>query len=396
MRSLWLDLPHTPSPAPTTDLHADVVVIGGGLCGLSTTWHLAQAGVSVICLEANTLASSATGRNAGFILQGTAERYDRAVAVMGRERARAVHALSVDNHRAMAEAIQRLGLDCAYRKRGSLQLASSPEEEAELTHAAQLMVEDGFEATLWGPQDLPEVLQGGAHRLGVFLPQDGEVHPVRFSRGLASAAVQAGARIHEHSPVQHLDASQAGDVRVQLDSGVQVRAQLAVLATNARAGELSGYLSDKVEPVRGQMLASAPLPHRFPQPIYANHGYDYWRQTPEGRVVLGGWRNLDPETEVGHAQRLHPGIQERMTDFLRRFAWGQELEITHRWSGTMGFSRDGQPLVGALPGQPGALCGVGFTGHGFGFAFLAGQALSALVVDGEHPMSRWLSPRRFL
>ena len=72
---------------------------------------------------------------------------------------------------------------------------------------------------------------------------------------------------------------------------------------------------------------------------------------------------------------------------------GSEMCIRDR-SGTMGFSRDGLPLVGPLPGQPGALCGVGFTGHGFGFAFLAGQALAAMVQHGEHAMCTALDPRR--
>lgn len=394
MRPYWLDIPHRPSPPLAKDLSVDVVVIGAGLCGSSAALHLAQQGLSVALLEGSHIASSATGRNAGFILQGTAERYDRAVQVMGRERARAVHALTLQNHQAMAQAIESHGLDCQYQRRGSLQLASSAQEEAELTAACALLNADGFEARLIPKEDLPPALTETGHQLGVFLPGDGEVQPARFTRGIVRAAQQAGCAAFEDTLVQSLDAQRPGHVQVHTQSGHTIQASLAILATNARAGQLSNWLVDKVDPVRGQMLATAPLPALFSAPIYANHGYDYWRQTPEGRVVLGGWRNLDPETEVGHEERLHPGIQERMSDFLRRFPWEEQLQVTHRWSGTMGFSRDGLPLVGPLPGQPGALCGVGFTGHGFGFAFLAGQALAAMVQDGEHAMCTALDPRR--
>ncbi|MBK7759034.1 MAG: FAD-binding oxidoreductase [Deltaproteobacteria bacterium] len=158
--------------------------------------------------------------------------------------------------------------------------------------------------------------------------------------------------------------------------------------------DLLPYFRDKVDPVRGQMLATAPLPPLFECPIYANHGYDYWRQDPAGRIVLGGWRNLDPEAEVGHAETLHAQIQARMTEFVQSWVPDQTVEITHRWSGIMGFSRDGLPLVGPAPGTPGAVVGAGFTGHGFGFAFLAGAALARLIVDGQHPFCDDLSPHR--
>ncbi|HNH49476.1 MAG TPA: FAD-dependent oxidoreductase, partial [Myxococcota bacterium] len=106
-----------------------------------------------------------------------------------------------------------------------------------------------------------------------------------------------------------------------------------------------------------------------------------------------GWRNLDPGTEVGHDEILHGDIQERMEKFLRRFA--PDLQITHRWSGIMGFSRDSLPVVGPARGAPGALVAAGFTGHGFGFAFLAGKALADIVSEGRHPFADQMDPRRF-
>ena len=87
----------------------------GGLCGTSAAYHLSQEGLSVALAEARTLAESASGRNAGFLLQGTAERYSRAVSLMGHEKAKRVHAWSLENHERMSQAISQFGIPCNYQ-----------------------------------------------------------------------------------------------------------------------------------------------------------------------------------------------------------------------------------------------------------------------------------------
>lgn len=395
-RSLWLDRApvRTMAPALVGEVECDVVVIGAGICGTSAALGLARAGVSVVWLEAGVVAGEATGRNAGFILQGTAERYDRAVALMGRERARAIHAVSVENHVRMSAIIREHGLDCAYKHRGSLQLAGSEREEVELRTSAEWLAEDGFEARILAADELPPALARHGYRMGVLLPADGELDPVRFVRGAAGVACAAGVRLFESSPVIGLDAGAPGDVTVHTPTGT-VRAEVAVVCTNARAGQLVSWCADKVDPTRGQMLSTVPAPPGvFPIPIYADHGYDYWRQLDDGRIVLGGWRNLDPSAEVGHSDVLHDDIQHKMSAFLHSFPELEGVPIEHRWSGTMAFSRDGLPLVGAAPGAPGAVLGVGFTGHGFGFAWRAGDALAQLVLEGRDPLIDLLTPSR--
>ena len=400
-QSIWhVHAPDWPVRPPLTAaqrVEAEVVVIGAGVCGAGAVHSLHHAGVDVVWLDAGRVAGEATGRNAGFILQGTAERYDRAVALMGRVRARAVHGVSVDNHARMRAVIQELGLveHCGYARRGSLQLAGGPLEEDELRTSARWLAADGFAAEILDESQLPDSLRAAGYRMAVLLPEDGELDPVRFVRGVARHAVDRGVRLFEDSPVVDLVAPTPGEVRVRTQSGGEVRAQLALVCTNARAGGLVPWLSDIVEPVRGQMLSTEPAPpHTFPIPIYADHGYDYWRQRDDGRIVLGGWRNLDPGAEVGHQDLLHEGIQERMTRFVRSFPGLADLRIEHRWSGTMGFSRDGLPVVGPVPGLPGALAAVGFTGHGFGFAWLAGESLAGLVVDGRHLVAELLGSGR--
>jgi glycine/D-amino acid oxidase-like deaminating enzyme len=390
----WLDGAAPMAPALSGSVEADVVVVGAGLCGASAALALGEAGVRTVWLEAAGVSWGASGRNAGFILQGTAERYNRAVAVMGRERARRVHEASRANHRAMADTLTRLGIACGYMQRGCLQLAGSEGEEAELLESADMMRADGFGAAVREGGALPECFREAGFRVGIHIPDDGELDPARFVRGVAAAAVASGVQLFERSPVVELSAPSPGDVHARTPDG-EVRASIVLVCTNAAAGRLLPFFADKVDPVRGQMLATAPAPPLFPCPVYADHGFDYWRQDEYGRIALGGWRNLDPDGEVGMDEALHPLIQERMTAFLHRFPALRDVPVTHRWSGTMGFSRDGLPLVGAVPGLPGALAAAGFTGHGFGFAFLAGRALVELALEGRSDFAETFSPRRF-
>ncbi|MEC7240036.1 MAG: FAD-dependent oxidoreductase, partial [Myxococcota bacterium] len=197
--SYWLEPITQNHPRLHGEHGCDVVVIGGGLCGTSAAYHLAQAGVRVILLEARTLSESASGRNAGFLLQGTAERYSRAIEVMGHDRAKRIHSWSLENHRMMAEVLDRERIECAYQKRGSLQLAGTPEEEAELLESARLLNADGFLAERLDRHQLAPALQNAGFQMGVLLPEDGELQPARFVRGVGDSAATQGAGVFERS-----------------------------------------------------------------------------------------------------------------------------------------------------------------------------------------------------
>src|SRR2546425_10743331 len=124
---------------------ADVLVIGGGITGVSVLHHLRARGFDGVLVERAHIAAGASGRNAGFLLAGVAENYAEAVRIFGRSRAREIWQLTLENHATMIEAVQARPV--GYRRLGSATLASGDKEAAQLAESWQLLQEDGVDAT---------------------------------------------------------------------------------------------------------------------------------------------------------------------------------------------------------------------------------------------------------
>ena len=129
-------------------------------------------------------------------------------------------------------------------------------------------------------------------------------------------------------------------------------------------------------------------------PTYANWGYQYWRQTQDGRLVMGGWRDLDLDGETGFETRPTPRIQAAIEQGLRDLV-PEGVAIEHRWAGTMGFARDGRPLIGWLDASHHLAICAGFTGHGMGMAAACTQDLAELLSFRPAPGIATFDPGRF-
>lgn len=281
----------------------DIAIVGAGITGTAAALWLARAGISARVLEARSVAAAASGRNGGFIADGTTRLYVHAIASSGRDAARRVWAFSVANH-AYAEAfVQELedeGWRCDYRRNGSYKLAASAGELGPILESVRLLNEDGWAAQVVQRDELPPRLRN-VYFGGAFLPANAEIQPVRFVTGLARLAEQAGAVFYEESPVTNITIENNG-VTLTTPRGT-LHAQKLILASNAwlpEVGKLVGadWLARCITPTRGQVIATEPVNERILLcPCSAEEGYQYWRQLPDGRLIVGGWRNYSPETE---------------------------------------------------------------------------------------------------
>ena len=367
--SLWLDGVHRAYPPLEGETTADVVIVGAGIAGVATAYFLTRSGASVVVLDARGVAEAASGRNAGFLLAGVAENFVTASRRYGAANALRIWRLTKRTQALVRELVADHGIDCELRWNGSDQIAGDDAEWQEIDESARLLAVRGV-----------SVRTDPGTRTATHT-DDGDLHPVRWVRGLARAAVAAGARIHEDSAVTAVEGGMARTARGT------VRAGSVVLCTNAYTAHLA---SSRVRPVRGQMLATAPAPPTFARPAYAKRGYQYWRQTADGRVVVGGWRDTATEHEVGEDEAPTLKIQAHLDAFLKEH--GITAPVTHRWAGTMGFSHDALPYVGRMADRLFA-CG-GFTGHGMSFGPACAELIATLVRGGSHPEADLFDPAR--
>lgn len=380
-----------PARAAATSLRgeheADVAIIGAGITGAAAALWLSRAGQRVAVVEARRVAAGASGRNGGFLLGGTAELYVDAVAQFGHERARRIWALGQANLALaadLAHEIEAGGGFCGYRVRGSLRLAASAPELTRILTTVEMLRADGWQADVVTREALPEALRG-AYLGASFHPTDGEIQPARFVRGIMSLAQTAGAQLFEESPVRAIE--REGERYVLQTDGGTLRAPWLILATNAWLADLgpllgADALAQVVEPTRGQMLATAPVPVSVCAcPCYADEGYQYWRQLPDNRLVVGGWRNTSFATEDILDETPGAPVQEALDHFVRVTLGIENAVIAERWAGAMAFTPDGLPLVGRLPGHDRCLVAGGYTGHGNGYAIICAQALATLITS---------------
>jgi gamma-glutamylputrescine oxidase len=366
--SLWLEGAERTYAPLDGDTAADVAIVGGGIAGIASAYFLAKSGASVVILERRGVAEAASGRNAGFLLAGVAENFAAASRRYGAANALRIWRLTKRTQALVRELVAEHGIECELRWNGSDQLAGDDAEWREIQESAALL-SDHVNVRL------------DATRRGATYSDDGDLHPVKWVRGLARAAAAASAEIHESTRVTEI----ASDgVRT---SGGTVRAGAVLLCTNAYTAHLT---ASRVRPVRGQMLATAPTAPVFARPAYANRGYRYWRQTADGRVVVGGWRDTAVDDEVGEGETPTPMIQGHLVEFLREH--GVSAPVTHRWAGTMGFSHDALPYVGRV-GANLFVCG-GFTGHGMAFGPACAELVAKLVRGTAHPDADLFDPSR--
>jgi len=370
--SYWLAEPAEPLARVLRDGRPDVVVIGGGVTGCSCALTLTEAGLRVRLFEARRVAWGASGRNGGFALRGLAISYPQARERFGRTNAKALWHFTERS----LDRMETLAGD-ALRRVGSFRLADDEELNA-LRAEYEALREDDIAAE-WVDALAPPL--AATFRGAILHPGDGSLQPARWVRRLAARAVASGAEIVEETRIESLD---------------DVDADHVVIATDGYTSGLLPELDRTITPVRGQVIVTEPLAETlYPRPHYARHGFDYWQQTLDRRLVLGGRRDKNLEAEFTNDEALTEPIQAELEGFAAKLVGG-EPRIEHRWPGIFGSTEDSLPLVGPVPGRDGVWVSAGYSGHGNVMGLACGELVAQAILGSPAPELEYFDPARLL
>ena len=357
----------------------DVIVVGAGVVGCSSAYRLAESGLSVLVVDQRGIASGASGRNGGMTGAGS---------TMYASAANAVYAITSSNFALMRTLAEELETDFELRLPGSLNVATTEEQWDHLTASARLQQEAGLRVELLGPDDARHLIPALSDKIvgAEFSTDMGHLWPFALVHGFARQARQRGAIFRLGHRVDSLirDGDRVTGVRIGSE---QVLAERVVLCTNSWTPQILPDLpAGAIVPARGQILVTQALPPIIGHSFGTNFDKEYGRQTPDGKILCGGFRRLDEDEGLGHYEEkvsapVLSGIASCLTTLFPRIG---AVRIVRCWAGIMGFTADGLPVIGNAPFAPGLTIAAGFNGGGFSWAAMTGKIVARLV-NGDDP-----------
>ncbi len=359
------------------DVIADVVVVGAGFTGLSAALHLAGAGASAIVIEAEEIGFGGSGRNVGLLNAGMWVMPNDLLRDLGEVYGERLLTLLGDAPRVVLDLIERHAISCEAVHRGTLHCAVGSSGLEELKERERQWLARGAPVKLLDASQTAAKAGSNAYSGSLLDLRAGTVQPLAYARGLASAAIGAGAKIYTKSPV--IDARETdGKWLVRTDRG-SVRANWVIVATNA-------YTTDAWPQIRTELihlpyfnLATKPLDAQL-QSLILPERQGAWdtkeilssfRFDQQGRFIFGSVGALR-----GAGRRIHPGWAKRA--IRRTFPKLPELEFEHEWYGSIGMTTNNLPRFHRLGRS--VVSFSGYNGRGIAPGTVFGKALAQLAL----------------
>lgn len=365
-----------PSPARprlSGSMKVDVCVIGGGFTGLSAALHLAEAGSKVVLVEAQTVGFAASGRNGGQICTGLRKSQSVLEKELGVQHARDLWNLNEEAKALVGELSRKHNIACDLKPG----LVNGAHDNAALRGLAEdteyLNKHYNYSAARMIDADETTHLVGTTSYKGArFDAGAGHIHPLKYARGLATAAEKARAAIYEHSCARIIE-ELPDKVIVRCDGG-SVEAGYALMATDAFSAELAPELAAYLGHVESFITATEPLPPDLTNTIIScdaavsdtRHVLDYYRKSADGRLLFAG-----RESYWSLPENVAAVVRPRM---LTVFPQLRNVATEYAWSGDVGITRTRMPHFGRLGTR--VLFAHGYSGQGVALSGLGGKLMA--------------------
>ncbi|TIP03245.1 MAG: FAD-binding oxidoreductase [Mesorhizobium sp.] len=359
----------------------DVIIVGGGIMGLSTALHAARAGLSVQVLDAGAIGQGASGLNGGQVIPGLKYDPEWLMEHFGKERGEALVAFAASTADAVFDVIRDEKLAVPFTRNGWIQAAHTETALKAAANRDRQWRSRGADVRLLDQAGIA-AMTGARGYLGGWLDRRaGVIDPLSYTLELARIASAAGAGIAEQQRVVKL-AKEAGVWRVSTESGIELRAKSVVLATNAYTDGLLPGLAQSIVPLHSFQIATAPLPADLAASILpggqavsdSRRILVYYRRSPDGRVVLGGrGRMALPSSAADWAH-----LERALTRLYPALA---NIAIEKRWFGRVALTPDHLPHLHEP--EKGLLAVVGCQGRGVGLMSALGKRVASYLASGD-------------
>lgn len=358
-------------------VHADVCIVGAGYTGLSSALHLAEAGYSVVVVEAAKVGWGASGRNGGQIVHSYSRDIDVIEKNHGKAVADAMGSMAFEGARIIRERVAKYNIQCDVKDGGIYAAKTRKKVEGLHEHKALWEKYDRLKMQFVEGAEIQNYVRTEEYQAILIDSTGGHIHPLNLALGEATAFESLGGRIFEQSPVT---AIQRGTTALVRTAQGEVHAKTVIVACNAYIGELEPKLSAKSMPCGTQVVATAPLANwRDVLPTDhcvedTNYLLDYYRLSADKRLIFGGgvvYGAKDPSDIKSH---IRPNLE-------RTFPQLKGVKIDYAWTGNFLLTLSRLPQVGRL--ESNIYYAQGCSGHGVTYTHMIGRVLSE-AIRGQH------------
>jgi glycine/D-amino acid oxidase-like deaminating enzyme len=367
-----------------------VLIIGGGLSGVSCAYWLDKLGMGDITIVDYAPEQAASYRNCGHILYGCVESFEALKEFHGEKLAAEVQHFSVEVCHEVRNTINEISTpkECEYLQSGYHVISVSEAEQKEIESSAKALNDLGYKNDLLNKKELESLgfknTFGGRYEHG-----SAKAHPVKFRNALLKHQLNRQTKyFHGAKVTKIVPKSEKVEIVFSINDEHKAREYDAiVICANAYSPLFSDFFDSRklIEPFKGQIITSAPLKHNFSvkNAHSFEHGYQYGLITEDNRLMIGGWRNNTPTGEIGsYDLSLNENVEQGLRDFVEKhYMIEEKVNWDYSWSGIMATSKTGLPFIGPT-NHPLVFTSSGFTGHGFSWAHGSAK-LCAQIMMGE-------------
>ncbi len=363
-------------PQAEGNISFDVAIIGAGFSGLSSALHLSELGYKVCVLDAQRVGWGASGRNGGQVASGQRIAQDELEELVGDTLAKQAFQIGVDAADLVRELIAKHAIECSYRS-GSIEAFHKKRYDKhglqEVEHLKSKY--DYHSVSYLTPEEMDEKVGSPDYSAGVLDTHTGHLHPLNYARGLATAAVNAGAQIFELSRVT----SVKGGPPCSLKTGqAEIKADHIILACNGYLEGLDRHVADRVMPINNFIIATEPLDEAMAKSLIrdgecvhdSRFVVNYYRLSHDNRLLFGGGEN--------YTYKFPKDIKATVTTpMLQVYPQMKDIRIDYAWGGTLAITMDRLPHYEFR--KDGIINISGYSGSGVHMATMSGKIIAEAI-----------------